>query len=66
MRTLAAIDRDLDMERAVLQLERRNGEVTNATLAARARIDKLLEERTASSQHLMQNPAPGVPAHFTP
>ena len=45
LRTLAAVDQDLTCERAILIMERRAGNNSNAANDSRARIDQLLEER---------------------
>lgn len=49
-RTLAAIDRDLDVERAIWIMERRGGRCRPEALDSMAKLDQLLEERTAATR----------------
>lgn len=45
MRDVRAIDEDIDVERHILEYDRRGGEDCLDARATRARIDKLLDER---------------------
>jgi hypothetical protein len=47
VRDVKAIDADLNCERAILQYERRGGDACRAATETTARIDQLLDERTA-------------------
>lgn len=48
MRDVRAIDEDIDVERHILEYDRRGGEHCLDADATRARIDKLLDERSAT------------------
>lgn len=50
MRDLPDIDADLNTERVMLRVERRQGEHTQATADVRRRMDALLDERQAATQ----------------
>lgn len=49
-RTLPAIDRDLDIERAIWIMERRAGANCEEATASKAKLDQLLEERNAAER----------------
>jgi hypothetical protein len=51
-RTLADIDRDLMVERALLEYEARNGRKSDGACATWRHIDSLLEERLRLAQSL--------------
>ena len=59
MRDLDSIDADLTCERAILVMERRAGHDCRAATATSARIDELLDERSAVVRAL-QHDAPGA------
>ena len=59
MRDVKAIDEDIDVERHILEYDVRGGAHCADADATRARIDKLLEERTAATQ---PSPAEEVPS----
>lgn len=52
-RTLAQIDRDIDVERAVWIMERRAGDYATEAIHSKRRLDKLLDERlVAELEHV--------------
>ena len=57
-RTLSNIDRDLNVERALLEYEARNGRKSTGTCATWRHIDSLLDERLV----LMLSMVPTLPA----
>ena len=58
MRDVKAIDEDIDVERHILEYDVRSGADCTDARATRARIDRLLEERFATTA----KPAEEVPS----
>lgn len=49
-RTLAQIDQALDIERAIWIMERRGGDNSTEARASKAKLDALLDERSAAQR----------------
>lgn len=55
---LRTIDRGIDVERAIWIMERRAGADCREARASKAKLDQLLDERTAAAGHSSRSPEP--------